>query len=365
MLMKAPVLREVRQPITVEQVEVQDPQAGEVMVRMVASGVCHSCLHAADGSWADTLTPMILGDEGAGIIEKVGAGVSHLKPGDHVIVSWAPTCGRCYYCVAGRPPLCDGRGPRGMQVDGTSRFKWNGETVYHYGMVSTYAPYAVMPESCAIKIRDDMPLELAALIGCSVMTGVGSVINTAQVAPGMSLAVFGCGGVGLNAVQGGRLASAQPLIAVDVADNKLEFARQMGATHTVNPAQTNAPDEIRKITGRGVDYAVVTVGDTRAIETAWASLAKGGTCVVVGLPASGTTFSIDVRATLVGAERRLMGSNYGSARTRNDFPRMVELYLAGKLKIDELITRKFTINETNEAFQALAAGELARGLIVF
>jgi NDMA-dependent alcohol dehydrogenase len=363
--MKAPVLHAVREPITVEEVQLDSPQAGEVLVKMAASGVCHSCLHAADGSWSGTQTPMVLGDEGAGIVEEVGPGVSRLKPGDHVVLSWAPNCGYCRACVTGHPVRCENRPPPGLMRDGTTRMHLNGTDVYHYGSIATFGSYSVVPESAAIKIRDDVSLETAALIGCSVMTGVGAVLNTAGVRPGESLVVMGCGGIGLNAVQGGRLAGAQPLIAVDVADNKLEYAKELGATHTVNASREDVGEAVRRLTdGRGADYAVVAVGSTRAAATAWSTLGRGGTCVMVGLPPAGEKIEIDP-GTLVGPERRLVGSCYGSASVFADFPRMVNLYLAGKLKIDELITRRYAMDEVNEAFRALAAGELARGIIVF
>lgn len=366
MKITAAVLHRVREPLAVEQLELDDPQQGEVLVRTAASGVCHSCLHAADGSWAqfDSLTPIVLGDEGAGVVERVGPGVEHLQSGDHVIMSWTPTCGRCHYCVIGRSNLCDRRPPPGRMADGTSRLHLDGQDVYHYGTVATYGSYAVIGATNAVKIRDDMPLDRAALIGCSVMTGVGAVLNTARVPAGASLAVFGCGGIGLNAVQGGRIVGAEPLIAVDVADNKLDFARAMGATHSLNATRADVPDAIRAITNRGVDYAVVTVGDVGAAQQALDSLAKGGTCVMVGVPPSGQTIQVEPRA-LVANERRLIGSNYGSARPFADFGRLINLYLAGKLKIDELITKRYTIHEANEAFRDLAAGSLARGLIVF
>jgi S-(hydroxymethyl)glutathione dehydrogenase / alcohol dehydrogenase len=202
----------------------------------------------------------------------------------------------------------------------------NGQDVYHYASIATFGSYSVMPQSAAIKIRDDVPLEIAALIGCSVMTGVGAVLNTANVRAGESLVVIGCGGIGLNAVQGGRLASAQPLIAVDVADNKLEYARALGATHTVNASREDVADAVRRLTnGRGADYAVVAVGSTKAVGTAWSTLGRGGTCVVVGLPPAGEKIEIDP-GSLVGPERRLVGSCYGSASVFADFPRMVNLY---------------------------------------
>jgi S-(hydroxymethyl)glutathione dehydrogenase / alcohol dehydrogenase len=337
------VLDQVRQPLVVEELELDDPKQGEVQVKMAASGVCHSCLHAADGSWGDMQVPMVLGDEGAGVVSRVGPGVTGLAPGDHVIVSWAPACGRCHYCAGGQPVLCESN-----------------------QLPFPYASELIVPQSCAVKIREDMPLDKAALIGCSVMTGVGSVINTARVPAGASLAVFGCGGVGLNAVQGGRLAAASPLIAVDVADNKLEFARGLGARHTVNAAREDVPEAIRRITGRGTEYAVVAVGDVRAVHQAWESLSPGGTCVLIGLPPVGQKLELDPFSFVAfGHERRLIASRYGSAHIFEDFPRLVELYLAGILRIDELITRRYTPDEANEGFRALAAGENARALIVF
>jgi S-(hydroxymethyl)glutathione dehydrogenase/alcohol dehydrogenase len=362
--MKAIVLHRIKEPLTVEDVELDELTAGEVRVRMVASGVCHSCLHAADGSWgADFPLPMVLGDEGAGIVEAVGPGVLRLKPGDHVILSWAPACGTCRSCARGRSVLCEAALQFGYGITGSARMHLNGADVYHYGP-STYASTVLVPERCAVKIRDDMPLEKAALIGCSVMTGVGSVINSAAARPGDSVAVFGCGGIGLNAIQGGRLVSASPLIAVDTLDNKLEMARSFGATHVLNPTRDDVPPEIKRLTGRGVNHAVVSVGSTQVAQQAWDSLAPGGTCVMVGLPPVTERISIDPR-TLIGSERRLIGSSYGSARVFDDFPRMVDLYLDGKLRIDELITRRYGIGEANEAFQALANGQNARGLIVF
>jgi S-(hydroxymethyl)glutathione dehydrogenase / alcohol dehydrogenase len=361
------VLDQVRQPLVVEELELDDPKQGELQVKMTASGVCHSCLHAADGSWGDMQVPMVLGDEGAGVVTRVGPGVADLAPGDHVIISWAPACGRCHYCASGRPVLCESNQlPFPYASDGTVRMhRANGQDVYHYGP-ATYASELIVPQSCAVKVRDDMPLDKAALIGCSVMTGVGSVINTARVPAGASLAVFGCGGVGLNAVQGGRLAAASPLIAVDVADNKLEFARGLGASHTVNAAREDVPEAIRRITGRGAEYAVVAVGDVRAVHQAWESLSPGGTCVLIGLPPVGQKLELDPFSFVAfGHERRLIASRYGSARIFEDFPRLVELYLAGILRIDELITRRYTPDEANEGFRALAAGENARALIVF
>jgi S-(hydroxymethyl)glutathione dehydrogenase/alcohol dehydrogenase len=363
--MKASVLFAPRTPLKVEELELEPPRTGEVRVRMVASGVCHSCLHAADGSWQNVPMPIVLGDEGAGVVDAVGPGVQTLNPGDHVILSWAPTCGRCHYCVIGRPNLCEQRRPgQGVLPDGTTRMSLGGRPVYHYGHVATYASVTVVAESSAIAIDTDVPLDRAALIGCSVMTGVGAVINTAAMPPGASMAVFGVGGVGLNVVQGGAMIAAQPIIAVDVIGAKLDVARGLGATHAIDASKEDPVAEIRRITRRGADFTFVAVGDTRAVGQAADALAPGGTCVVIGVPATGAMVPLDVRPLVTG-ERVIRGSSYGSARTREDLPRLVRLYLAGKLRIDELVTRRYALDEANEAFRALAAGELARGLIVF
>lgn len=363
--MRASVLFEQGKPLSVEELELEPPRAGEVLVRMAASGVCHSCLHAADGSWKGVPVPIVLGDEGAGVVEEVGPGVDGLAPGDPVILSWAPTCGRCHYCVIGRPNLCERRQPgRGVLPDGTTRMALQGRPVYHYGHVATYASRTVVHESSAIRIDTRMPLDRAALIGCSVMTGVGAVINTAAVPAGASMAVFGAGGVGLNAVQGGALVAAHPIIAVDVKPAKLEHALALGASHAVDAAREDPVSAIRRLTRLGADYTFVAVGDVRAASQAIEALAPGGTCVLIGVPESGATVPMDVRP-LVTAERVIRGCSYGSARTREDLPRLVNLYLAGKLKVDQLITRRYDLGEANEAFRALAGGELARGLIVF
>jgi len=308
--------------------------------------------------------PIVLGDEGSGTVEAAGRGMRGVKEGDPVILSWSPACGLCHYCAIGRPVLCERRSTKpGTLPDGTTRLSWRGETLYHFGTVASHADYTTIPESCAIPIRADMPLETAALIGCSVMTGVGSVLNTAQVPAGASMAIFGAGGIGLNVVQGGALVGANPIIAVDLLPNKLAQAKHLGATHAIDASQTDPVAAIKDVTRRGADYAFVAVGSTKAISQAWDCLAPGGTCVLIGLPATDATVTFTAMS-LQANEKVLRGSRYGSARMREDFPRMVELYLGGKLKIDELINRRFTLEETDAAYKALAAGELFRGLIV-
>jgi S-(hydroxymethyl)glutathione dehydrogenase/alcohol dehydrogenase len=361
--MLAPVLRAPRTEMELVQVDLDEPKAHEVRVRMTASGVCHSCLHVLDGSVSGAPMPMVLGDEGAGVVVSVGEGVEGVQPGDHIIVSWAPSCGHCRYCASGRPVLCANQPPFGYLGDGTVRMHLDGVGVHNYGP-GTYAPEIVIPESCAIVIRDDMPLDKAALIGCSVMTGIGAVTRTAKVPVGASVAVFGCGGIGLNAVQGAALSSAYPIIAVDVADNKLGYAEAMGATHRVRADSEDIPGQIRRITGDGVEFAIVAVGSSRALEAAWESIAPGGTCVMLGVMSDGDFPKLRINR-LMGNECRLIGSRYGSARPMTDFAELVELYLSGRLRIDELITRRYALSEINEAHRALADGEVARSILVF
>lgn len=363
-MIQAALLLRIGEPLEVDAIELDEPGPGEVLVRLAASGVCHSCLHIMDGSMSWPALPVVLGDEGAGTVEQVGPDVTSVAPGDHVILSWSPSCGRCRYCVTGRPQLCERRPARGVMADGTVRRRRGGVDIAHMGP-ATYATHSIVSSDSAVKIRDDMPLDKAALIGCAVTTGTGAVINTARVAAGASLAVFGAGGVGLNAVQGGRLCGAFPLIAVDIADNKLEFARGLGATHVVNSRHTDPVSAIRDLTqGRGAEFTVVAVGSTGAIQQAWDALAPGGTCVVIGAPPAGETVAVQP-ASLYRDEKRLTGSRYGSSRPLDDFARLVDLYLGGRLELDALITRQYELRDVNEAHRALAAGENLRGLLVF
>ena len=363
-MIQAALLLRIGEPLEVDAIELDEPGPGEVLVRLAASGVCHSCLHIMDGSMSWPALPVVLGDEGAGTVEQVGPDVTSVAPGDHVILSWSPSCGRCRYCVTGRPQLCERRPARGVMADGTVRRRRGAVDIAHMGP-ATYATHSIVSSDSAVKIRDDMPLDKAALIGCAVTTGTGAVINTARVPAGASLAVFGAGGVGVNAVQGGRLCGAFPLIAVDIADHKLEFARGLGATHVVNSRHTDPVSAIRHLTqGRGAEFTVVAVGSTGAIQQAWDALAPGGTCVVIGAPPAGETVAVQP-ATLYRDEKRLTGSRYGSSRPLDDFARLVDLYLGGRLELDALITRQYELRDVNEAHRALAAGENLRGLLVF
>ncbi len=364
---KAAVLFEVGRKLEVCEVDVAGPQAGEVLIRMAAGGVCHSDLHVMTGHLVAAL-PAILGHEGSGVVADVGPGVTSVRPGDHVIPLWRLSCGECEYCTGGRPALC----PAGTSIrmtgrlsDGTTRFRLGGTEIKHFAGVSSFSEYSVVPEKAVLKIPKDLPLDRAALFGCAVITGVGAAINAARVKPGSSVAIFGTGGVGLNVVQGAALAGAEKIIAVDLLDNKLEFARRFGATHTVNATAGNPVEQIRALTGgRGVDYAFEVVGLPATMRQAYDSLAKRGMAVVIGVTPMTEEVSVPVMS-LVFEERVLTGSLYGSASPRNDIPRLIDLYRAGKLKIDELLTRAYPFEEINEAYAALERGEVARSVVTF
>lgn len=364
---KAAVLFEVGQKLEIREVEVEAPRVGEVLIRMAAGGVCHSDLHVMTGHLVAAL-PAILGHEGSGVVADVGPGVTTVKPGDHVIPLWRFSCGLCEYCSGGRPALC----PEGMQIrmtgrllDGTTRFTLDGKDIKHFAGVSSFSEYSVVHERAVLKIPDDLPLDRAALLGCAVITGVGAVFNAAQVKPGSTVAVFGAGGVGLNVIQGAALAGAEKIIAVDLLDRKLEVARKFGATHTVNASVGDPVEEVRALTmGKGVNYAFEVIGLPAAMRQAYDALAKRGMAVVVGVAPMTTEVSVPVMS-LVFEERMLTGSVYGSSRPRIDIPKLIELYRAGKLKLDELLTRTYPFSEINEAYAALERGEVARSVVSF
>jgi S-(hydroxymethyl)glutathione dehydrogenase/alcohol dehydrogenase len=363
---KAAVLYEVGTPLRFEEVEVLPPQRGEVQVRMYAAGVCHSDLHVMKGDLGMPL-PIILGHEGSGIVECVGEGVTSVQPGDHVIPIWRVSCGTCEYCTGGRPALCDvGTQMRvtGLMPDGTTRFRVNTTPIRHFAGVSTFAQLSTMPEAAVLKIPPDFPLDKAALLGCGVITGVGAVVNAAKVKMGHSVAVFGCGGIGLNAVQGARMIGALKIIAVDVAPQKLAYAQQMGATHLVDATHDDPVAAIKDLTGgRGVEYAFEAIGLPKTIEQAYAATRKMGTCVVIGLTRADTPVQINANE-LVYAEKTLMGSLYGSSRPKIDILNLIEMYQAGKLWLDELLTCTYPLEDINTAYAALEGGEVARSLVL-
>jgi S-(hydroxymethyl)glutathione dehydrogenase/alcohol dehydrogenase len=365
--MRAAVFYEPGKPLAVEEIEVAPPKEGEVLIRMAAAGVCHSDYHAIAGDMP-VPAPIILGHEGAGVVEEVGPGVSSLKKGDHVVSVWRYSCGACEYCLTARPQLC----PTGNEMrlngslsDGTKRFKKGSVEIGHFLGVSTFSEYSVVSERSALKIRDDMPLDKAALVSCAVITGVGAVVNGVKARPGESVAVFGAGGIGLNAIQGAKLAGAEPIIAVDVMQNKLEMAKKFGATHLVNASDEDAVERIRELTGgQGAHYAIEAIGNTEVAAQAFNAIRRGGTAVMVGITSPKSTAAIPT-LDLVTQEKKLIGSLYGSSVPRLMVPRLIELYMAGKLNLDDLLTRSYPLEKINEAYEALINGEVARSVIAY
>jgi len=360
----APVLGEIGGRLEMREVSLDPPHSDEVLVRMVAGGICHSCLHAMDGSHGGMPVPLMLGDEGAGVVEEVGDAVRGVAVGDHVVISWAPSCGRCRFCVVGRPVLCRRKSPSpGTMADGTTRFHVDGGPLHHFGP-ATYAPWTVVHESAAIPIRKDLPLEQAALIGCSVATGVGAVTRTAGATLGTSIAVFGCGGVGLASIQGAGLVGAHPVVAVDLVQDRLDLALRIGATHAVGADDPHLVDRLEELSPGGFDVTILAVGAMPAFEQAWASTGVGGTCVVVGRTPDGQTTTFNPQTIHTG-ERRLVGSIYGSMRPAVDFPALADLVALGRLRLGDMITTRYRLDDLNTAFSDLGAGRLARGIVTF
>jgi NDMA-dependent alcohol dehydrogenase len=361
---RAAVCRQHNQPIVVEELSVDSPKRGEVMVKLGACGVCHSDLSAITGTIALPL-PLVLGHEGAGIVEEVGEGVTELAKGDHVIFSFIYMCGKCRFCVSGRPVLClEQAKALTTPLEGSSRIRdANGQPLNIFSGCGAMAEYATVSAENLIKIDPKIPLECAALVGCAVTTGVGAVFNTARVEPGSSVAVFGCGGVGLSVIQGARIAGAQKIIAIDTLESKLAMARNFGATDVLT-GKEDATKALKKMTGGGPDYAFECVGSGPLAEAAYRAIRRGGLAVVVGV--AKPTDNTSLRSmTLVFEEKTLTGSYFGSCVPRVDFPRMLALYLKGELKLDELITRRYGIAEAPQAFADLESGRNARGVIVF
>ena len=365
MKMQAAVLWEPGRPVEILEVDLAPPKEGEVLVKIAACGVCHSDLHVVDGHLPEPL-PLVLGHEAAGVVEAVGSGVEGLARGDHVVLALVPSCGECAECLRGRPNFCE-LGARmaaaGTLADGTSRLSMNGTPLHHFNSISSFAGHAVVPESAAVKIRDDVALDAVALIGCSVLTGYGAVANTASVEEGATVAVWGCGGVGANVVQGARLAGAAQIVAVDTRPEKLELARTLGATDTVNAAEADPVGAVRDLTGGGPDYAFEAVGSERAIQQAWGATRAGGTVVVVGIMPRGSSLAIDPWQLM--SEKILKGTFLGSARIHEDVPRLVDLYEAGELELDRLVSRKLPLAELPGALDRLRAGDVVRQVVVF
>jgi len=351
MKFKAAVLNKVNEPMTIDTLEMASLSPTDVLVKVKASGLCHTDLEVIHGSLAYPL-PIVLGHEGAGIVEAVGNDVTQVKAGDHVICSWNPHCGHCFYCERDLPILCEPfarNQPKGFLLDGRSRMKRGSERVHHYSVTSTHAEYTVVPESGAIPIPREIPFDRACIIGCGVMTGVGAAVRKAKVEAGASVVVIGCGAVGLNVLQGAKLADAGSIIAVDIGKTKLDRAVQFGATHTVDASVGNALDQIKAFTGgRGADYVFEAAGGQ-----------------VVWLGKINVNEDVSFRWGSLMGEKRIVRSSYGEARPRRDFPWLAGEYLKGRLKLDELITNRIRLDQINDGFASLARGEGIRTVIMF
>jgi S-(hydroxymethyl)glutathione dehydrogenase/alcohol dehydrogenase len=362
---RAAVLRATDDPFTIEDIELAAPGPGEVEVKLAAAGVCHSDWNVVTGATSNPL-PAVLGHEGAGVVVSVGEGVESVAEGDHVVLSWLPACGRCFYCTQGRHVLCDVAMEdmfRGTLPGGALRLSQNGDSLYHYSYLSAFAERGIVPEGCCVRVRGDAPFEVAALVGCAVMTGYGSAVKRAAVGEGDVVAVFGAGGVGLSAVMGARLAGARAVVAVDPVEFKRQTALELGATHVLDPTSDDVVASLRDLTdGRGADAALDTAGVPGIVAQAYGAVRRGGTVVAVGLPAEGLTADLPA-SDLPREEKIVTGSFYGSCDPQVDMPQVVDLYMEGKLPLERLVTRTYPLDEINEAFAAMNSGEVARAVI--
>jgi len=365
---RAAVCVGLNEPLEIQDVDLEAPRAGEVLVRMGASGVCHSDLSIQNGTLMGSF-PMVLGHEGAGVIEEVGEGVTELAVGDHVVVSWVPQCGQCYFCQKGQGFLCEA-GQMAMVtgglLDGTTRFSRDGEPIRQMACSGTFSEQAVIPAIGAVKIPDDVPLEIGALIGCGVLTGVGAALNTANIREGDTVAVIGCGGVGLNVIQGARIAGATEIIAVDMLPAKLDMAKEFGATTLVNASDGDPVGKVMELTQqRGVDVAFEVIGLKQTIEQTIMMTRRGGEAILVGVPRMEVMLELPAFFGVVLMSKTIKGCWYGSSNVRQDVPRLLEYYTRGELKLDELISRRIKVDEVNDAFSAMEAGEVARSVIQY
>lgn len=359
--MKAAVFHGPNQPLLIENVEIDEPLEREVIVKVMASGVCHSDLHFVDGLYP-MAAPAILGHEVAGIVEKVGSQVVQFQAGDQVIGCLSLFCGNCKYCLEGRPNLCQNPEVRRRTVN-RPKYTLNGSPVAQFANLGSYAEKMLVHENTLVKMGNEIGFEQAALIGCGVTTGVGAVLNTARIPAGATVAVWGAGGVGLAAIQGAKIAGAGMIIAVDMLENKLKTARDLGATHVVDASSHDPVQAVKDLTGGGVEYSFEAIGNKRAAEQCYEALARGGTATIIGMIPVGQKVEIDGPSLL--GEKKLQGSSMGSNRFRTDMPKYIDFYKRGLLNLDDMITRTGTLEDVNEAFRAMKAGEVARTVLKF
>jgi S-(hydroxymethyl)glutathione dehydrogenase/alcohol dehydrogenase len=365
----AAVAWEAGKPLEIETIEVASPQAGEVLVKLVATGVCHTDAFTLSGADPEGLFPAILGHEGGGIVAEVGAGVTSVKPGDHVIPLYTPECGTCKFCTSGKTNLCQKiriTQGQGLMPDGTSRFSARGKSIHHYMGTSTFSEYTVLPEISLAKINPRAPLEKVCLLGCGITTGIGAVLNTAKVEPGSTVAVFGLGGIGLSVIQGAVMAKAERIIAIDINPDKFTMAEQLGATDMINPSEYDAPiqDVIVELTDGGADYSFECVGNTDLMRAALECCHKGwGESVIIGVAGSGQEISTRPFQLVTGRVWR--GSAFGGVKGRTELPGYVDQYLDGIIKVDEMVTHTLGLNDINKAFDLMHNGESIRSVIQF
>jgi S-(hydroxymethyl)glutathione dehydrogenase/alcohol dehydrogenase len=365
--MKAAVLTAVDTPLeTRDDIEIAPPGPGECLVKIVASGVCHSDLSVQNGT-IPLATPIVLGHEGAGIVEEIGEGVTTMAVGDHVVLSFVPACGECYTCLHGQSYLCEKSQAQalGGMLDGTTRLTSQGAALHQMACLGTYGNHAIVPEISMVKIPDDVPLDVAALIGCGVLTGVGAALNTANIQPGDSVAIIGCGGVGLNVIQGAKIAGAKNIIAVDMLPSKLEMAKEFGATHTVNAGEGDPVSGVMAASeGRGVDVSFEVIGLGPTIEQAINMARPGGEVILVGVPRLDVMMNLNAAFTFLYLAKTIKGCWYGSSNVHTDVPKLLDLWRSGDLKLKELISKEIGVDQVNEAFADMQAGTVARSVIL-
>lgn len=359
--MKAAILHNVGDPLTIEEIQISKPGPREVLVKTAAAGVCHSDLHFVQGLYKARL-PIVLGHESAGVVEAVGADVGYVKPGDHVITCLSVFCGHCEHCLTGNLARCGGYETRRARSE-PPRLMQNDNPINQFAHLSSFAEQMLIHEHGLVKIREEMPLDRAALIGCAVTTGVGSVFHTAKVEPGSTVAVIGCGGVGLSCINGADIAGAGRIIAIDRVESKLELAGNFGATDVVNATENDPVEAVREMTGGGVHYAFEAIGLKETAEQSFNMLRPGGAATVIGMIPLGV--KIEITGSDFLQEKRIQGSNMGSNRFRVDMPRFIDFYMAGKLHLDEMVSKRIKLEQVNEAFKDMMVGEVARSVIVF
>lgn len=364
---KAAVLYEYGKPLVIDELELDPPREKEVLVRYKAAGLCHTDLSVINGVARIAPLPCIPGHEGSGVVQEVGPGVNKVKPGDHVLLMWVPVCGRCYYCLRDQPYLCAEKDKNrgGTMPDGTYRLRKGPQDIHSMMGVGCFSEYNVVTETCVLPIDPNIPFDITAIVGCGVITGVGAVINKAKVRPGSSVAVMGAGGVGLNVIQGAVMANATRILAIDILDNKLELAKVFGATHVINASREDPLKKALEITnGIGVDYAFEAIGSAETTLTAYKLIRRGGSVVVVGIPDLEANLTLPL-AEIPVMEKSILGSFYGSGDIRIELITLLELYQAGRINLENLITNRYRLEEINDGFKDLEAGKNARGVIIY